>query len=167
MRNGNRRQYLLDYPERFNMLPWVLGQERFRSGKHWWEVEVEMPSSTFHKVKGFFTKRVCGVWAVGVAQESVTRKGSFIINPNEGIWAVGTVSPQPHEVLAFTSNKPTPLNLSRNLRKIRVFLDYRAGSVEFFDADTDSLIFTFPPAPFFGKTIRPFFRVVPGVSLKC
>lgn len=119
------------------------------------------------KVKGVFFERNCGPWAVGVAQESLRRKGSFNISPDEGIWAVGQDSSGPHPLLAFTSYERTPLDLWRHLRKIRVFVDYKEGYVEFFDADTDSLIFAFPPASFSREGIRPFFKVASGVSLKC
>ncbi|CAM4666320.1 unnamed protein product [Caretta caretta] len=61
------RQYLPDSPERFDTEPCVLGCEGFTSGRHCLEVEVGGE----------------GGWFVGVARESVRRKGD--ISPEEGI----------------------------------------------------------------------------------
>nr|XP_028575661.1 zinc finger protein RFP-like isoform X2 [Podarcis muralis] len=159
VRRGSRYQSVPDNPERFDIMMSVLGRERFASGRHWWEVEVE---------------ENLGRWAVGVARESVRRKGQVRISPDEGFWAVGKSfhnshdSSSPCQILAFTSPKPTPLILRRNkLRKIRVSLSYEEGRVEFFDVDSDDLIFAFQLASFSGEKILPFFRVWRGVRLKC
>ncbi|XP_066473026.1 zinc finger protein RFP-like [Tiliqua scincoides] len=155
VRRGSRYQDLPDNPERFDLMMSVLGCERFTSGRHWWEVEVE---------------ENLGRWAVGVVQESIRRKGLVRISPSEGFWAVGRSfrdTSSPCQVLAFTAPKPTPLNLRRKLRKIRVSLDYEEGHVEFFDVDSNDLIFCFPSASFSGERLLPFFRVWKGVRLKC
>ncbi|XP_074976057.1 uncharacterized protein LOC142069292 [Caretta caretta] len=65
-------QQLPSNPERFDSELCVLGCEGFTSGRHCWEVEVG-------------GRR----WAVGVARESVGRKGEIIRSPERGIWAVG------------------------------------------------------------------------------
>uniref|UniRef100_A0A8D2IVM1 Zinc finger protein RFP-like n=1 Tax=Varanus komodoensis TaxID=61221 RepID=A0A8D2IVM1_VARKO len=150
VRRGSKYQVLPDNPERFDIMMSVLGREIFTSGRHWWEVEVE---------------ENLGRWAVGVARESVRRKGVVRISPDEGFWAVGKSfrdSSSPCQILAFTSPKPLPLTLRRKLRKIRVFLDYEEDRVEFFDVDSDDLIFTFHSASFSGEKILPFFRVWRG-----
>ncbi|XP_066473544.1 zinc finger protein RFP-like isoform X2 [Tiliqua scincoides] len=154
--SGNHKQNLPYSPERFNALPCVLGRERFTSGRHCWEVEVKV-----EKVK----ER--GWWAVGVARESLRRKGWICLSLPEGIWAVGKDSSHPHEVLAYTSPLPTPVALRGELKKIRVFLDYEEGHVEFFDADTDRFIFSFPPDSLSGEGLRPFFWVQEGVCIQC
>ncbi|CAM5104940.1 unnamed protein product, partial [Natator depressus] len=61
VRWGDTRQRLPNTPERFDTAPWVLGCEGFTSGRHCWEVEVGGE----------------GYWAVGVARESVGRKGGI------------------------------------------------------------------------------------------
>ncbi|XP_062978414.1 zinc finger protein RFP-like isoform X2 [Elgaria multicarinata webbii] len=155
VRRGSRYQVLPDNPERFDIMMSVLGREIFTSGRHWWEVEVEENS---------------GRWAVGVARESVRRKGVVRISPDEGFWAVGKSFRDPLspcQILAFTSPKPTPLLLRRKLRKLRVSLCYEAQRVEFFDVDSDDQIFTFHSVRFSREKIRPFFRVWRGVRLKC
>uniref|UniRef100_A0A674IER6 Zinc finger protein RFP-like n=1 Tax=Terrapene triunguis TaxID=2587831 RepID=A0A674IER6_9SAUR len=70
VREGETR--LFNTPERFDTEPCVLGCEGFTSGRHCWEVEVGDG----------------GGWAVGVARESVGRKGRISHSPEGGIWAV-------------------------------------------------------------------------------
>ncbi|KAH0630456.1 hypothetical protein JD844_013497 [Phrynosoma platyrhinos] len=151
----DRYQDLPDNPARFNREFCVLGCERFTSGRHCWEVEVDEEAGA--------------MWALGVARESVRRKGIFKFNPNEGIWAVGKRpydSPSPCQLCVFTSPEWISLNLRREPRNIRVSLVYEEGRVEFFDADTENLIFTFFSASFSGEEIKPFFWVVSGEKIK-
>ncbi|XP_054834156.1 zinc finger protein RFP-like [Eublepharis macularius] len=161
---GDRKQDLLDKPERFDIMPCVLGCESFTSGRHWWEVEVKIEG----ELKG---KSGWTLWDVGVARESVRKKGLFTYRPDEGVWAVGKAFNNPFascQLLAFTSTSFTPLTLKQEPRKIRVLLHYEEGRVEFFDADTDDVIFSFPSASFSGEKIRPFFWVGGfGVHLNC
>ncbi|XP_067425475.1 zinc finger protein RFP-like [Emydura macquarii macquarii] len=71
VRWADTRQRVPNNPERFDTEPCVLGCEGFTSGRHCWEVEVGDG----------------GYWAVGVARESVRRKGWISPSPEEGIWA--------------------------------------------------------------------------------
>uniref|UniRef100_A0A3B3SAX1 Tripartite motif containing 35-12 n=1 Tax=Paramormyrops kingsleyae TaxID=1676925 RepID=A0A3B3SAX1_9TELE len=88
---------LPDNPERFTNFAFLLGSEGFNSGKHSWEVEVgDKPE-----------------WDVGVAAESVNRKGGIAYWPEDG------------------------------LQRIRVQLDYDRGEVSFFNPTDMSLIYTF------------------------
>ncbi|XP_066469179.1 E3 ubiquitin-protein ligase TRIM11-like [Tiliqua scincoides] len=150
-------------PERFESETCVLGRESFTSGRHWWEVEVEVVEEEEEEMK----EENWEWWAVGVAQESLKKNYSFNLGTDEGIWAIGKDSSRSLEGLAFTSPEPTTLTSRCRLRKIRLFLDYEEGQVEFFDSDTGDLIFTFPSASFSGERIRPFFWVNLGTRLKC
>lgn len=154
VRCGGTQRKLSGDPKSFDVVPCVLGQEGFTSGRHYWEVKLE-------KLQGW------GCWAVGVAQETLQRKGGFIISPIVGIWAVGEEPSLPHPFLALTSPGRIPLTFKCAPRKIRVTLDYEEGLVEFFDADTNNWMFAFPKASFSGVKIRPFFKVLEGISLKC
>ncbi|CAM4635432.1 unnamed protein product [Lepidochelys olivacea] len=129
----------LDNPKRFEYERCVLGYEGFNSGRHYWEVEVGHG----------------GYWAVGIARESVRRKGEIIFSTEEGIWAVGHWG---NQYLAVTS-PCSPLALKQVPKRIRVSLDYEVGKVAFFDADKGVLIFTFPPASFAGEKIHPWLWV--------
>ncbi|KAM7145544.1 butyrophilin subfamily 1 member A1-like isoform 1-T2 [Macrochelys suwanniensis] len=122
--------------ERFDTERCVLGREGFTSGRHYWEVEVGVGL----------------LWAVGVAKESVRRKGGVSLSPEEGIWAVDQRQGQ---YQALTS-PVTPLPLSRAPSRIRVCLDYEQGQVTFIDAGDEALIFTFPLGSVPGERIRPW-----------
>ncbi|XP_044837939.1 zinc finger protein RFP-like [Mauremys mutica] len=137
VRRGHEQQDLPDNPERFNSVLSVLGREGFTSGRHYWEVEVG----------------VGGIWSVGVARESVRRKGRMSNYPEQEIWAVGHWGGQ---YRAYTSGE-TILPLPTIPRRIRVSLDYEGGRVAFFDVDNKFLIFMFPPASFTGERLFPFF----------
>ncbi|XP_060094711.1 uncharacterized protein LOC132571936 [Heteronotia binoei] len=149
------RQTLPDNPGRFDTLQSVLGREKFTSGRHCWEVEVGNGQ---------------GEWAVGIARESVKRKGSVTLNPDEGFWIVKTECFYRHNFLwrmsALTS--PQSVTLSASIpQKIQVSLDYEEGCVEFFSAETKQRLFAFPSASFSGEALRPFFLLSSLVSFKC
>ncbi|KAF7235280.1 E3 ubiquitin-protein ligase TRIM7 [Varanus komodoensis] len=145
---GEVEQSLPNTTKRFDTRVWVLGQKGYNSGKHCWEVEV----------KGE------GEWAVGVAKQSVKRKGPTNFSTDEGIWAVGEYWGKAN-YLAFTSPNHTRLQLSKKPRNIRVFLDYTQGLVEFFNVETKSALYAFVQASFSGETIYPWFRVWDGTEL--
>nr|XP_005312609.1 zinc finger protein RFP-like [Chrysemys picta bellii] len=138
---GGTLQELPDNPERFDTAHCVLGCEGFTSGRHYWEVEVQWG----------------GVCAVGVARESVSRKGEISFTPEQGIWAVECS--EDHFWALTSPRQLIPFPPSRAPPRIRVYLDYELGQVVFFDAGTGDLIVIFPPASFAGERIRPFFRV--------
>ncbi|XP_054834158.1 zinc finger protein RFP-like [Eublepharis macularius] len=154
VRRENIMQYRPNNPERFDWEFCVLGRERFTSGRHWWDVEVEKQA----------------VWALGVARESVRRKGRVAFSPDEGIWAIGKPFGEqfsPYLLLAFSSPAFTPCILKREPRKIQVFLDYEQDCVKFFD-DSSRLIFIFHSASFSGEKICPYFCLGKwGVRLAC
>ncbi|XP_072213862.1 tripartite motif-containing protein 10-like [Excalfactoria chinensis] len=135
-------QESLDGPERFDVDPCVLGCEVFTSGRHCWVVDLS-------------EGQYC---AVGVSRESLPRKGAVSFNPDEGIWAVQQWG---FKNRALTS-PPTPLNLPRVPKKIRISLDYEWGEVAFFDAENQIPIFTFPLTCFSGERLRPWFWVELG-----
>uniref|UniRef100_A0A8C4YAE8 Zinc finger protein RFP-like n=1 Tax=Gopherus evgoodei TaxID=1825980 RepID=A0A8C4YAE8_9SAUR len=136
-------QDLPDNPERFNYWPCVLGCEGFTSGRHCWEVEVGDG----------------GFWSVGVARESVGRKGQISHSPEGGIWAVGCWRDQFQALTSLV----TPL--SRVPSRIWVCLDCDRGQVTFIDAGDEAPIFTFPPGSVPGERIRPWFWVGRGSQL--
>ncbi|XP_072894361.1 zinc-binding protein A33-like [Hemitrygon akajei] len=67
------RRNLPDTGKRFTDRTCVLGSEGFTSGRHYWEVEV-----TGNRL-----------WWLGVAAESVERKGWFSLSPETGFWVIG------------------------------------------------------------------------------
>lgn len=144
---GTTQQSRPDNPERFDPWPCVLGCGEFSSGRLCWEVEV-----------------CCGSrWAVGVALQSVKRKGLIDVSPAGGIWAVGRYK---EKFQALTSPAPTPILPNTDPRRVRVCLDHAEGQVMFVNVDSGALIFTFLRATFAGQRIRPWFWVGRGSRLK-
>ncbi|KAL7975965.1 hypothetical protein Chor_011733 [Crotalus horridus] len=137
---ANQNQNLPDVPGRFNQEWCALGCEAFTAGWHYWEVSVQESGRA--------------VWAVGVAIESVRRKGNFRLSPQEGIWAVGRSVEG--ETVAF-SKVHEKLSLQTPLWMLRVQLDYKAEEVEFQDAETGAPLYTFRTGAFFGERAYPFF----------
>ncbi|XP_075774199.1 butyrophilin subfamily 2 member A2-like [Pelodiscus sinensis] len=135
-------QSLPDTPERFDPERCVLGREAFTSGRHYWEVEVNVERQ--------------GRWGLGVAREPVSRKGKVRFSPEQGVWAV---EGEWDRCWARTApGQGTTLPQGRMPRRVRVYLDCEGGRVAFYDAGSVESIFTFPPAPFAGERLRPIFR---------
>uniref|UniRef100_A0A8C8SPM0 Zinc finger protein RFP-like n=1 Tax=Pelusios castaneus TaxID=367368 RepID=A0A8C8SPM0_9SAUR len=146
VRWGDAWHDLPDNPERFDAELCVLGHVGFTSGRHCWDVEVGSGTG----------------WAIGVARESVKRKGEYIFQPKEGVWAIGLWKGR---YLIITS-PATSLSLNWVPKRIQVSLDYTQGLVAFLDADTEAQIFTFPPASFAGERVRPWFWVEIGSQFR-
>ncbi|KAM7145552.1 butyrophilin subfamily 1 member A1-like isoform 1-T3 [Macrochelys suwanniensis] len=143
--NTGMRQSLSDGPGRFDVYSCVLGSDGYKSGTHYWDVEVART----------------GGWALGVTRESASRKGWFNFSPKQGTWATQLSRGQYREVTAEWS----PLDPPQSPGKIRVYLDYEGGVVCFYDADTMAPLHAFT-ASFSGK-IYPFFWVWSvGTSLR-
>eukprot|EP00079_Xenopus_tropicalis_P021787 XP_012813292.2 PREDICTED: E3 ubiquitin-protein ligase TRIM39-like [Xenopus tropicalis] len=147
--SGNRKiiryeedpKNLVNYPERFDMKPCVLGTTGYRSGKRYWEVEVG---------GGIY-------WSVGVAIQSVRRKGAFRIEPYVGVWAIGLLGMYTDRYYAFTS--PDILLHPRDRPVIiGVFLNCEEQQVSFFNAESFEHLYTFRDVRSPDK-IFPFFCV--------
>ncbi|XP_078085468.1 zinc-binding protein A33-like isoform X2 [Mustelus asterias] len=129
------KQQLPDNPERFDSCVSVLGLEGFTSGRHHWDVDVTGQSS----------------WCLGVAKESICRKGIIKVDPENGFWAVGLM--EGNEFYACTSPWRTELSVSPKI--IRVYLDYKAGKVSFYNLENMALLYTFTDS--FTEKLYPYF----------
>ncbi|NXX77320.1 BT2A2 protein, partial [Urocolius indicus] len=122
----------------FDTDPCVLGTEGFTSGRHYWELEV----------KGRF-------WAVGVARESLQRKGRVLFKPNTDIWGL-----QKYDELCVALTAPSNTSIPLLNGDIGVYLDYEVGQVSFYAVGSRQLVFTFPVGSFRGEKIFPYFCVL-------
>ncbi|XP_062904297.1 ras/Rap GTPase-activating protein SynGAP-like isoform X2 [Mobula hypostoma] len=134
-------QELPDNPERFDDCVSVLSAQGFDSGRHYWQVEVGNKT----------------MWDVGLAKESVSRKGSIILSPEDGFWTIWLRNGNEYEALSTPSSF---LSLRTKPKTIGVFLDYEKGQVSFYNADDMSVIYTFCDS--FSERLFPYFS--PGES---
>ncbi|XP_069826373.1 E3 ubiquitin-protein ligase TRIM39-like [Dendropsophus ebraccatus] len=136
-------------PERFDSKPCVLATTGFRLGKYYWEVDVG---------GGIY-------WTIGIAKQSVCRKGMFRIEPGRGIWAIGLLGMYTDRYYAFT-NPDTLLNPKEQPERIGVFLNTDECFVSFYNALSLEHLFTFNFVQMSEK-IFPFFCVgALGTELK-
>ncbi|MEQ2229313.1 hypothetical protein ILYODFUR_017587 [Ilyodon furcidens] len=136
---------LPDNPERFDSSSIILGCEGFTTGIHSWEVEV---GESQH-------------WTLGVAPESVKRKG--LLDSQSGLW---TLAFHKGTYKAFSPTHPVFYPpVKKHLQKIRVHLNCDAGFISF--SDPDMLIHSFRCRstevlfPFLGTTDKYLLKIQP------
>ncbi|KAL1246679.1 hypothetical protein QQF64_034390, partial [Cirrhinus molitorella] len=137
VRHGDIRQKLPDNPKRFDTDVSVLGKEGFSSGRFYFEVQVK------GKTK----------WDLGVARESIKRKGDIPLNPSNGCWAVWLRKGNEYKALSSPS---VFLHLKVKPQRVGVFVDYEEGLVSFYDVESSSHIYSFTGQSFTDK-LYPFF----------
>ncbi|XP_072544118.1 butyrophilin subfamily 1 member A1-like [Salminus brasiliensis] len=135
--DGDTRQNLPDNPERFDCCSYVLGKEGFSSGKFYYEVQVS------GKTK----------WDLGVARESVNRKGQNRLTPGNGFWTVVLRNENEYKACAGPGYS---LSLKVKPQKVGVFVDYEEGLVFFYDVEARAHIYAFTGQSFTEK-LYPFF----------
>uniref|UniRef100_UPI003AAF02B2 zinc-binding protein A33 isoform X2 n=1 Tax=Centroberyx gerrardi TaxID=166262 RepID=UPI003AAF02B2 len=133
---GDRHQLLPDNPQRFDRVVCVLGREAISSGRHYWEVEVGGKTD----------------WDLGVASQSINRKGKVDVTPSNGYWFL---SLRDKNKYAFRTEPSTDVHLNLRPQKIGLFVDYERGQVSFYNVDAKIHIYTFNDT--FTETIYPFF----------
>ncbi|XP_045064803.1 zinc finger protein RFP-like [Coregonus clupeaformis] len=131
VKHGDTKQDLPDYPERFNLVVCVLGKKGFSSGRFYYEVMVE------GKTK----------WDLGVARESINRKGEITLSSEDGYWTLWLRNGE-YEAHAEPS---VLLHLREKLQKVGVFVDYEEGQVSFYDVEARSHIYSFTDCTFTDK----------------
>ncbi|XP_078496456.1 E3 ubiquitin-protein ligase TRIM39-like [Lissotriton helveticus] len=126
-----------DTPKRFTKFSCVLGSQGFTSGKHYWEVQLLQEGEE---------------WEVGVAAESVNRKGVITWSPEGGVWALEGC----HGDYKALTSPQTPLFPLQKPLKLGVYLDYEGGRLSLYNADSMELLYTFLQTPF-TQRLFPFF----------
>uniref|UniRef100_A0A8C2Z834 E3 ubiquitin-protein ligase TRIM39-like n=1 Tax=Cyclopterus lumpus TaxID=8103 RepID=A0A8C2Z834_CYCLU len=131
------RKNLPDNPERFSSCSCVLAKQSFSSGRFYFEVQVKEKTE----------------WYLGVARESINRKGPISLSPLNGIWTLCLRNGNEYKAAA---GPPVVLSLKSGPQKVGVFVDYEEGLVSFYDVEAAALIFSFTGCSFKEKLL-PFF----------
>ncbi|XP_045384077.1 E3 ubiquitin-protein ligase TRIM69 isoform X2 [Lemur catta] len=134
--HGDVKQVLPDDPERFDSSVAVLGSKGFTSGKWYWEVEVAKKTK----------------WTLGVVRESIIRKGSCPLTPEQGFWLLRLRNQTDLKALDLPS---CSLKLMDKLNRVGIYLDYEGGQVSFYNAKTMIHIYTFSST--FTEKLYPYF----------
>ncbi|XP_039597994.1 E3 ubiquitin-protein ligase TRIM39-like [Polypterus senegalus] len=137
VRDTDTWQRVTDNPKRFDRYPIVLAREGFTSGRHYWEVEVGGKTN----------------WDLGVARESVNRKGEITVSPDNGYWTVCLRNENEYKAFDYSS---VILPLRVKPQTVGVFLDYDEGQVSFYNAQSRSHLYTFTDS--FTEPLYPYFN---------
>ncbi|KAL4009506.1 hypothetical protein ACER0C_003358 [Sarotherodon galilaeus] len=135
--HSDERKKLPDNPERFSRFVNVLGEQSFSSGRFYFEVQVKGKTA----------------WTLGVATESINRKGEITARPQDDFWTVCLTDGNEYEALASPSDS---LCLHPGPEKVGVFVDYEEGLVSFYDVGAAALIYSFTGCSFTHK-LHPYF----------
>ncbi|KAJ0050813.1 hypothetical protein NL108_006387 [Boleophthalmus pectinirostris] len=131
------RKNLPDSPLRFDTCVMVLGKQSFSSGRFYFEVQVKGKTE----------------WDLGVAQESINRKGQITLCPKDGLWCICLRNKDEYSACTDSWTRLSP---QRAPQKVGVFVDYGKGLVSFYDADSADLLYSFTDCCFREKLL-PFF----------
>ncbi|XP_059191283.1 E3 ubiquitin-protein ligase TRIM21-like [Centropristis striata] len=134
---GDVWKNLPDNPERFDHCSCVLAKQSFSSGRFYYEVQVKGKTE----------------WDLGVVRESVNRKGSIALTPQNGYWTICLRNENKYKAGAGPAVR---LSLKSRPEKVGVFVDYEEGLVSFYDDDAAALIYSFTGCCFTEK-LHPYF----------
>ncbi|XP_068091070.1 E3 ubiquitin/ISG15 ligase TRIM25-like [Hyperolius riggenbachi] len=102
-------------PERFQTYPQVISRQSFSSGRHYWEVDVSKSERCY----------------VGMCYPSIARRGDqSVIGGNNKSWCLRRYYNQ-WEAVHDSKGILLPGNVSSN--RVRIYLDYEAGRLSFYD----------------------------------
>ncbi|XP_040187091.1 E3 ubiquitin/ISG15 ligase TRIM25-like [Rana temporaria] len=105
-----------DSPGRFRDCSQVLGTPSFSSGQNFWEMQMSE----------------CGEWRLGVSYGSIDRRGeSSYLGCNDKSWCFSKSSYNRYSVIHDKKEIIISHNISRS--RFRVYLDYEAGQVSFYE----------------------------------
>ncbi|KAL6089771.1 hypothetical protein STEG23_015651 [Scotinomys teguina] len=144
---SRQRRYLSPPPEgtapysknRFVAYPCAVGQKSFSSGRHYWEVGMNLTGDA--------------LWALGVCRDNVSRKDRVLKSPENGFWVVQLSKRKRHLSLL---PDPTQVTLTEPPTHMGIFLDFQAGEVSFYSVNDGSHLHSFSQASFPGPLL-PFF----------
>ncbi|XP_040891350.1 E3 ubiquitin-protein ligase TRIM21-like [Toxotes jaculatrix] len=127
--HGDVKKKLPDNSQRFDTGLCVLGKQSFSSGRFYFEVQVKRKTA----------------WTLGVARESINRKGHITLSPADGYWTIWLRNRNKYKVPA---GPDVYLHVRWRLENVGVFVDYEEGLVSFYDVDAAALICSFTGCSF-------------------
>ncbi|XP_034412723.1 E3 ubiquitin-protein ligase TRIM39-like [Cyclopterus lumpus] len=136
--SSQKTSLLPDNPQRFDSCVCVLGKQSFASGRRYWVIQVGDKAD----------------WDLGVSRESINRKGTITVRPDNGYWAICR---RQGGSLSACAGPSVTLHLLETPQKVGVFLDYEEGSVSFYDAEAKTHIYTFSGCDF-NEPLYPYFN---------
>ncbi|XP_061565786.1 E3 ubiquitin-protein ligase TRIM39-like [Cololabis saira] len=125
-------------PRRFDSCTAVLGKQSFTFGRWYWVVQVGDKTD----------------WDLGVARESINRKGSINVRPDNGYWVICR---RKGGSLRACTGPSTTLKISDTPLRVSVFLDHEQGSLSFYNTDTKAHIYTYSGLTF-TEPLKPYFN---------
>ncbi|XP_030598597.1 zinc-binding protein A33-like [Archocentrus centrarchus] len=138
--HGDEKKKLPDNPERFTRYIAVLGKRSFSSGRFYFEVQVKGKTD----------------WILGVATESIKRKGEVTLRSQDGLWFMLMINGN-----GYFNAPSVHHSLQSAPEKVGVFVDYEEGLVSFYDVDAAALIYSFTGCSFTQK-LHPYFSPGPN-----
>ncbi|CAN0125712.1 unnamed protein product [Lampetra fluviatilis] len=127
VRTSTRTQPYPDNSDRFSHYQVVICSEKFSSGRHYWEVDVR-GSEKFN---------------IGVTYDAISRKGddqACKIGFNEVSWSL---KKRGNDYTALHNEMETNLSVRDAPKRVGVHLDWEAGVLSFYSADSMSLLHRF------------------------
>ncbi|KAM4615566.1 nuclear factor 7, ovary-like [Polymixia lowei] len=140
--HGGVVKNLQDNPERFSYCVSVLGKQSFSSGRFYFEVEVKGKTE----------------WDLGVARESINRKGKITYSPKKGFWTIWLRNGNEYKAL---DDPRVLLSLRDKLQKVGVFVNHDEGLVSFYDVEARVRIYSYTGCTF-SETLYPYFCPCPN-----
>ncbi|KAM4614741.1 zinc finger protein RFP-like [Polymixia lowei] len=134
---GDVKKNLPDKPERFSQCVGVLGKQSFSAGRFYYEVDVKGKTE----------------WDLGVARESINRKGNITLSPKKGFWTLCLRNGNEYKAL---DDPRVLLSLRDKLQKVGVFVDHDEGLVSFYDVEARVHIYSYTGCTF-SETLYPLF----------
>ncbi|XP_076027223.1 zinc-binding protein A33-like [Genypterus blacodes] len=126
---------------RFDKGVYVLGMQKFCTGRIYYEVKISGATP----------------WALGLAKETMWRRGNAKLCPQNGYWTVWFSN---YALYALT-DPPVRLNAPMP-NEVGVYLDYEAGEISLYNTQTATLIFSFAGWHFTHRLLPFFCPVLDG-----
>ncbi|XP_070593733.1 E3 ubiquitin-protein ligase TRIM39-like isoform X2 [Erythrolamprus reginae] len=135
--------YFVSKGQIFEFNPYVLGCQKFSTGRHFWEVIVGDGAG----------------WGVGIAKKP---ENATNVDVQTNHWQIGEWK---GKYMAISPSKRSYLVLTGRPTRIRVSLNCEEGKLDFFDGRTAALLHTFSDASLVGETLWPCFFLRIGVCM--